>query len=62
MSNCRMHINAVNPAPHSDSGRIKGLMLIIKLGSILISRNIPYLPNLRRTLARIIDPAVGAST
>lgn len=46
----------------SEIARIRGLIELIRLGMVIVSRIIPKVPNLRRIPAKIIDPATGAST
>ena len=40
----------------------KGLILNIKCGNINVIRKIPYPPSFKSNPAKIIDPAIGAST
>lgn len=61
-SNWRIHIIAVSPAPHNEIGVTKGLMFNIIVGNIVSRRSNPYPPSFNRILAKIIDPAAGAST
>lgn len=43
-------------------GIIIGVTAVMHVGMRVAIRSIPYPPSLRRTLAKIIDPAAGAST
>ena len=61
ISCCRMHNKAVILAPIIVKGVIKGCIGDTIRGSIVNSRIMPYLPSLSIILARIIDPATGAS-
>lgn len=59
---CRRQIELVIIIPHSDS-RINGYAIDLVTGSrIMEIRIIPYPPSFNRIAARIIDPAMGAST
>lgn len=59
---CRRQIELVIIIPHSDS-RINGYAIDLVTGSrIMEMRIIPYPPSFNRIAARIIDPAIGAST
>lgn len=49
-------------APHIEIDEITLLIGAVNDGHIIFMRIIPYAPSLRRTPARIIDPATGAST
>ena len=53
----------VRTAPHREIEMISGVHgVTIRVGNIVRVRRIPYAPSLSRTLARIIEPATGAST
>lgn len=43
-------------------GIIIGVTAVVHVGMRVAIRSIPYPPSFRRTLAKIIDPAAGAST
>lgn len=59
---CRRQIILVSTAPHRDRLIISGEISIFNFIIIEDSRIRPYLPSFKRILARIIDPATGAST
>lgn len=59
---CRMQINLVIIPPHRANIEKDILRGVRVNGIIRWRRNMPYPPNFRRTAARIIDPATGAST
>lgn len=48
--------------PHNDSIMKGYAMWFVNGFSSVVIRIIPYPPNFRRTAARTIDPAIGAST
>lgn len=52
----------VSTAPHRDRLIIGGLIRVFIVTSMDDRRISPYLPSFSRTAARIIDPAIGAST
>lgn len=58
----RMQIIPVIVAPSIEILRRGGAVRFISFGTMNESRIRPYPPSFRRILARIIDPAVGAST
>jgi len=58
----RRQIRPVSVAPNIEILRRRGADIFISFGAILENRIAPYPPNLSRILARIIEPAVGAST
>lgn len=59
---CRRQIELVIIIPHRDR-RINGYAIDLVTGSrIMEMRIIPYPPSLSRIAARIMDPAMGAST
>lgn len=59
---CRRQIELVIIIPHSDS-RINGYAMDLVTGSRTMEiRIMPYPPNFSRIAARIMDPAIGAST
>ena len=59
---CRKHIELVISIPHRDS-RMNGIDIVLVVGSSSMDRRImPYPPSFSRMAARIIDPAIGAST
>ena len=59
---CRRHIREVLMAPHSAILIIKEGMGELRDGKKEIIRSIPYPPSFNRMAARIIEPAIGAST
>lgn len=63
MSDWRMQIIPVTTAPHNEIA-INNLVTLEEnsLDIEYIIRSNPYPPNLRRIAAKIIDPAIGAST
>lgn len=62
MSVCQRQIELVIIIPHDDK-RINGYAIDLVTGSrIMEIRIIPYAPSFSRIAARIIDPAIGAST
>lgn len=61
MSGWRIQINLVNRAPNVANPKMS--LFGIKLyGSIVIVRIKPYPPNFSKIAAKIMDPAIGAST
>lgn len=59
---CRRQMELVMIMPHSDK-RMKGYAMDLVIGSkIMEIRIIPYPPSFSRMAARIMDPAIGAST
>lgn len=60
---CRRHIILVTRAPHMQN-TIRGADTVVDEGveNIVIMRSRPYPPNLSSIAAKIIDPAMGAST
>lgn len=58
----RRHIREVLIAPHRAMHMINEGIGELDGGKWIIVRNIPYPPSFRRMAARIIDPAMGAST
>lgn len=59
---CRRQIELVIIMPHSDN-RMKGYAMYLVTGSSIVEiRIIPYPPSFSRIAARIMDPAMGAST
>ncbi len=61
-STWRIQTKPVRAAPQAAKDAIKSARWDIRLGNINIIRSKPKLPSFRSTLARIIEPAVGAST
>ena len=58
----RMQISPVNEAPSIEILR-RGLEVkFMRFGARFERRRSPYPPSFKRILARIMDPAVGAST
>ena len=53
---------AVKTAPHREIAIRTGPVVWVNCGNMVIVRKSPYAPSLRSTLARIMDPATGAST
>lgn len=62
ISDCRRQINLVTTAPIRASDIKKSFKDCDRLGNIMDIRIKPYPPNFRRIAARIIEPAIGAST
>ncbi len=62
MSVCRVQIRPVRHAPHMAMELNMGVRVLFTQINNIASRRSPYLPSFRRTAARIIDPATGAST
>lgn len=59
---CRMHMELVITIPHIDR-MMNGRAIDLVMGSsVSVMRIMPYPPSLRRMAARIIEPAMGAST
>lgn len=59
---CRRQMELVIIIPHKDK-RMKGYAMDLVTGSrIMEIRIMPYPPSFSRIAARIIDPAIGAST
>ena len=59
---CRRQIELVIIMPHSDR-RMNGYAIDLVIGSkIMEIRIIPYPPSFNKMAARIMDPAIGAST
>lgn len=59
---CRRQMELVIIMPHSDK-RMNGYAMYLVIGSkIMEIRIIPYPPSFNRMAARIMDPAIGAST
>ena len=59
---CRRQIELVIIMPHSDK-RMNGYAIDLVIGSkIMEIRIIPYPPSFNKMAARIMDPAIGAST
>lgn len=58
----RRQIRPVSVAPSIEILMSSGADKFISLGAMLEKRMAPYPPNLSKILARIIEPAVGAST
>lgn len=61
-SGCRRQIILVRNAPISDTDMIGVVRFLILGGNINISRYTPYPPSFSRIAAKIILPAIGAST
>lgn len=59
---CRRHMREVVIAPHRAMLMIRDVMVDLLGGKKRIMRSMPYPPNFRRIAARIIEPAIGAST
>lgn len=59
---CRRHIRDVLIAPHKAIEIINEGIRELVGGKCRIIRSNPYPPSFRRIAARIIDPAIGAST
>lgn len=57
-----MQIRPVRAAPQAARDAMNSARCDIRLGKVDSMRRRPKLPSFRRTLARIIEPAVGAST
>lgn len=62
ISVCRKQIKLVITPPQMAILLQKGLILNIRLGKDIEIRRIPYPPSFNNNPARIIDPAIGAST
>lgn len=62
ISCCRTQIKLVIMPPHNVKIRTVIFIPVLKGGIKYIIRSIPYPPSFKRTAARIIDPATGAST
>ena len=61
-SGCRRQINLVITPPTKEI-LIRGALRWAEIwGNRMVIRNSPYPPSFRRMAARIIDPAIGAST
>lgn len=59
---CRKHIELVINIPHRDR-RMNGIDIVLVVGSNIIDKRImPYPPSFSKMAARIIEPAIGAST
>lgn len=61
-SDWRRHIREVLTAPHNAMQIISEGIGELGEGKCRIIRSIPYPPSFRRIAARIIEPAIGAST
>lgn len=59
---CRTVNKVVMAAPQDEIASIIGVIGYIIIGKVVIIRNRPNLPSLSKRAAKIIDPAVGAST
>ena len=61
-SSWRIHNTVVKQAPHREIGITNLFITVIWEGRIVINRKRPYPPSFNKTLAKIMDPAAGAST
>jgi len=62
ISVCRIQTRLVITPPQIAILLHRGLILNIRWGNIKVIRKIPYPPSFSSNPARIIDPAIGAST
>lgn len=59
---CCKQVRLARVAPHRDSTMNGRNMSVFGAGRVCDIRIMPYPPSFSRTAARIIDPAIGAST